>query len=70
MNAGAEFPNYAIACWNRPIGSATRVETRERDFVLAKNTDGESHVVLFFDLRPGAEIEMTIRQPKSKVWKH
>jgi hypothetical protein len=36
------------------------IETNASEFVLAKNTDGEYHLVLFFDLRPGVEIRVSI----------
>jgi hypothetical protein len=57
MLTEAEFPDYAIALWELP-DEFTRnpnlftVETNPKEYVLAKNTDGEYHMVLFFDLVP------------------
>jgi len=70
METAAEFPDYAIALWGLPIGDESRIETSARDFVLARNTDGEVHVVLYFDLKPGVEIELSIHKPRAKAWKY
>jgi hypothetical protein len=57
MLTEAEFPDYAIALWELP-DEFTRnpnlftVETNAKEYVLAKNTDGEYHMVLLFDLVP------------------
>ena len=40
-------------------------ETDAKECILAKNTDGEFHLVLVFDLRPGARIQVTLREPNS-----
>ena len=68
MVTRAEFPNYAIALWGLPaeFGSnpdASRIETNAKQFILARNTDGELHLVLFFDLVPQAELQVTLHQP-------
>ena len=36
------------------------IDTDAKEFVLARNTDGEHHLVLFFDLRPNTEIRVSI----------
>ena len=69
MGTDAEFPDYAIVLWGlptrRPVHESD-IWTNAREFVLASNTDGETHLILFFDLRPGVEIEVRLRsQPAS-----
>ncbi|MAG35907.1 MAG: hypothetical protein CL878_06655 [Dehalococcoidia bacterium] len=63
MHTSATFDDYAIALWNVPAAYSpdrSRIETNAKDFVLAKNADGEFHVVLFFDLKPGASLTVTV----------
>lgn len=62
MQTDAEFPDYAIALWDLPsdFNPAAAIETTASDHILAKNTEGEHHLILFFDLRPGAEIRVTV----------
>ena len=38
----------------------SRIKTNARDFVLAKNGDGELHIVLFFDLKPGLKLFLSV----------
>ena len=62
---GGEFKNFAITLWGLPAESRlepSMIDTNANEFVLARNTDGEHHLVLFFDLRPNAEIRVTIRK--------
>ncbi len=66
MLTEAEFPDYAIALWELPDEFARspklfKVETNAKEFVLAKNTDGEYHMVLFFDLVPDFVLEVTLK---------
>ncbi len=64
MRTEASFPNYAVALWGVPAAFSpdrSRIETNAKDFVLARNTDGEFHLVLFFDLHPDAELQVTVR---------
>ena len=63
MTFKGEFKGFAIALWSLPAESSldpSMIETNASEFVLAKNTDGEYHLVLFFDLRPGVEIRVSI----------
>ncbi len=63
MLTRAEFPDYAIVLWGVPSGPRLRremVRTNAKEFVVAKNVEGEYHIVLFFDLVPGAELTLTI----------
>jgi hypothetical protein len=39
------------------------VETDAREHVLACNTRGEWHLVLFFDLAPGVQVHVRLRRP-------
>ena len=58
-----EFKSFAIALWGLPTESKldpSMIDTNASEFVLARNTDGEYHLVLFFDLRPDVEIRVSI----------
>ena len=60
---GDEFKDFAIALWGLPTKSRldpSMIDTDAKEFVLARNTDGEHHLVLFFDLRPNTEIWVSI----------
>ena len=66
MLTEAEFPDYAIALWELPDEFArnpnpSRIETNAKEFILAKNTDGEYHMVLLFDLVPDFVLEVTLK---------
>ena len=64
MQTRAHFKDYAIALWNVPKVIAEhpdRIETNAKEYVLAKNTDGEIHLVLFFDLEPDIEIMVQLK---------
>jgi hypothetical protein len=63
MKTGAVFPDYAIALWGVPAAfprDLSTIQTDAKEFVLAKNTEGEFHLILFFDLHPDAEIHVTL----------
>jgi hypothetical protein len=71
MKTTAAFPGYAIALWGLPIDYKTAPEdisTTALSHTLAKNVDGETHMVLFFDLKPNAEIQVILRKPKAERW--
>lgn len=71
MKTQASFPGYAIALWNVPIDYHTdpgEIHTGGLNYTLVRNTAGETHLVLDFDLKPGAEIAITLRKPKAKRW--
>lgn len=62
-----EFKNYAICLWNIPQEFAhnpnqERIKTNAHDFIVAKNTAGEYHLVLFFDLKPDATLDVRIAE--------
>lgn len=64
MQTRAHFKDYAIALWNVPKVLAEhpdRIETNAKEYVLAKNTDDEIHMVLFFDLEPNIEIMVQLK---------
>lgn len=72
MNTGESFPNYAIALWNLPLeydADPVNVETDAIKYELVKNTDGEVHMVLHFDLEPEAQIGLVLRKPTANHWK-
>jgi len=63
MKTQAEFRDYAIALWNVPMAytnDRSRIKTNAKDFILVKNTAGQCHLVLFFDLKPNAQIQILI----------
>ena len=56
-------PGSYIALWDVPATFSldrSRIATSAKDFILACNTDGEFHLVLLFDLRPDAELTVTV----------
>jgi hypothetical protein len=66
MQTQARFPNYAVCLWALPADlqpAAERIETNAKDFLLARNADGESHLVLCFDLEPGAQVRVRLLPP-------
>ncbi|MBI4551317.1 MAG: hypothetical protein HY710_03565 [Candidatus Latescibacteria bacterium] len=60
MKTSAEFQDYAIALWGVPAASPCRVDTDAKECVIARNTEGEVHLVLVFDLKPDVEIQVTV----------
>jgi hypothetical protein len=62
MQTDAEFPDYAIALWDLPsdFNPAAAIATTASDHILARNTAGEHHLILFFDLKPGVELRVTV----------
>jgi len=62
MVTEAEFPGYAIALWGLPehFDPKAPIATSADEHTLAWNADGEYHLVLFFDLRPGAEVRVEV----------
>ncbi len=66
--AKSESREYAICLWDLPQEFArkpdvARIKTNASEFVLARNTDGEYHLVLFFQLKPDALVEVTLAPP-------
>ena len=62
------FPNYAIALWDLPKEFNTRtnpakINTNGNECILVKNTNGECHLVLFFDLVPELILNITLNHP-------
>jgi len=71
MKTQTSFPGYAIALWNLPVEYAadtSDIHTTAQSYMLVKNTDGETHMVLYFDLKPGAELKIVLRKPKTPRW--
>jgi len=68
MITNAEFSGYAVILWDVPTRSDHPVVTTDaNEWVVARNTDGETHLVLFFDLKPGVEIRIVIRRADSST---
>ena len=61
----ATFQDYAIALWGLPDAFSPEqyeIQTNAKEHVLAWNTDGEHHLVLFFDLEPDRELKVVCRR--------
>jgi len=63
METEARFADYAICLWGLPadFDPTAPIETNAKEHLLAWNRAGEHHLVLGFDLRPGAEVRVTLR---------
>lgn len=62
ISSPVELPDYALCLWGVPAPfSADRsaVQTDAKDFILVKNTAGEFHLVLVFDLQ--REMNLSVR---------
>lgn len=71
MKTDAAFPGYAIALWGVPLDGAAPPEdihTTARSCTLVRNTDGETHMVLYFDLDPDLELQVLLRRPTADRW--
>jgi hypothetical protein len=71
MKTQASFPGYAIALWGLPIDYKTDpddISTTAQSYTLAKNVDGETHMILYFDLAPDAELQVVLRKPTAECW--
>ena len=63
VSSEAAFPGYALALWGLPDDyepAGWRIETNADRHFLARNTEGEHHLVLLFDLEEG-EQAITVR---------
>jgi hypothetical protein len=66
MQTQATFPDYALCVWELPGQAAgSRVRSTAEEFLLARNRAGEMHLVLFFDLEPGAVVRVTLDETRS-----
>jgi hypothetical protein len=64
--ASTDFNDYAIALWELPTGIDYKkacIKTTAKDHLLAWNRDGETHLVLFFDLKSEMSIQVAISKP-------
>lgn len=71
MKTDASFHGYAIALWGLPVDYDTdpkEISTTAKSYLLAKNTEAETHMVLYFDLKPDVEVEVILRKPKADKW--
>ena len=69
MLTKAEFNDYAIALWGLPEEFArdpdpVRIKTNAKEFAIARNTDGEYHLILVFDLKP--DLLLKVELPEAK----
>ena len=66
MRTATSFRDYAIALWDLPSdfsGDPRGIETNAAETIIAWNDKGELHLVLVFDLKPGARIRVVVRNP-------
>jgi len=64
MVTEATFDDYAIAVWDLPPefhGNLASVDTNAKEFVVARNCDGEYRIILFFDLKPDVELHLKLK---------
>jgi len=72
MQTTATIKDYVICLWGLPTRYPMEpgdIQTNATGTQPAANTSGETHLVVFFDLRPDAEITVLLRKPTAKVWK-
>lgn len=62
VRSETRFVDYAIALWGLPeeFDPAAPITTNAKEAILAKNTDGEHHLVLVFDLEPQMQLTVTV----------
>ncbi len=67
----ATFPGYALALWNVPVAcdaSPADIDTGGLPYTLVGNTAGETHLVVEFDLKPGAVVKILLRKTRAARW--
>jgi hypothetical protein len=64
LETEARFADYAICLWGLPddVDPTAPIETTAAEAVLASNLQGEWHLVLRFDLEPGARLAVSLRR--------
>ncbi len=63
IKTDATVPDYAIVIWGipwRPGARAVDVRSTATRHQVAYNRKGERHLVLTFDLKPNAELELSV----------
>lgn len=71
MKTQSSFPGYAIALWGLPVdykSDPKEISTTAQSYTLVKNVAGETHMILYFDLKPDAEVQVVLRRPKADRW--
>ena len=60
LSTESRFRDYAIAVWGLPkeFDPDVPVTTDAKECIVVRNTNGEHHLVLFFDLEPDVRIEV------------
>ncbi len=60
LTSPAPFDDYALCIWALPpeLDASTLTCAGAKELILARNTDSERHVVLFFDLKPSLVLEL------------
>jgi hypothetical protein len=59
------FPGYAIALWDVPRacrGDGAEIQTNAKECIVARNRDGEVHLVLCFDLEPDVALHVSVTE--------
>ena len=63
MHTTASMPDYAVAIWDLPQefqGDRAKVRTNAKEFIVAWNREREYRLILFFDLKPDAELTVSL----------
>ena len=65
MKTNGTYTDYAITVWDLPDEftrnpDPAKIQTNAKDFILAKNLQGEYHLVLVFDLLPDFVLNITL----------
>ena len=63
MQTAHRIDDYAVALWGLSpsfTGDPSQVRTTAKECILSRNVDGEFHAVLIFDLKPDAELRLTL----------
>jgi hypothetical protein len=61
MRTDAAMEDYCVALWDVPVGNRPGdIESNAKEVIVARNTIGETHLVLRFDLRPDAEVRVSM----------
>jgi len=64
LETAATVPDYAICLWDLPRDADPEapVETDATEAIWARNLQDEWHLILRLDLKPGAEVRLTLRR--------
>lgn len=64
VSTATPIRNFVYVAADKLPGERLWIATNAEDFIAIKNTDGEFHLTLEFDLKPDAELSASIRSQK------